>query len=52
MRTRAAAVFAFALTVPALLAEEGVKWASDWETARKQAVEQKKLIFIDFYADW
>lgn len=52
MRIRAATAIAFALTVPALLADERIKWATDWESARKMAVEQKKLIFIDFYADW
>lgn len=52
MPRRTSTALVFALAVPALLLADGVKWASDWESAKKTAVEQKKLIFIDFYADW
>jgi thiol:disulfide interchange protein len=29
-----------------------VKWVKTYEAAVKQAKAQKRLIFVDFYADW
>lgn len=42
------------LLAPALAAGEGaaVKWMSDFEAAKKVAVEQKKNLFVEFTAEW
>jgi thiol:disulfide interchange protein len=29
-----------------------VKWSRDLEAAKKQAKKEKKLIFVDFFAEW
>lgn len=48
----AAVAFAFVAST-GLAGEKGAfPWAKDEATARKSATDGKKLIMIDFYADW
>lgn len=38
--------------LPLHAAEGGVTWLTDFEAAKAAAVKEKKLIFMDIYADW
>lgn len=33
-------------------AEGGINWVSDLDAAKKQAAEQKRLILVNFWAEW
>ncbi len=50
---RQCTVTAFALVLLASAASAGeMPWAKNWEDARKQATQSKKLMMVDFYTDW
>jgi thiol:disulfide interchange protein len=36
----------------AAAAQADVTWERDFEKAKARALEEDRLIFIDFYADW
>lgn len=56
MRKRLAQVLALVLLVGAgaamSLAEDGIQWGSDLDAAKKTAAESKKLIQLNFWAEW
>jgi hypothetical protein len=40
------------LSVKTLVFTQGIAFETDWKTAREKAKKEKKLIFVDYYADW
>ncbi len=51
MNRRSLAILVLALAVPALVAEDKMPWAKDWESAKKTAADSKKLVMIDFWRE-
>ena len=56
MRRKLVGALALALLVGAGaavgLAEEGIQWGNDLAAAKKAATEGKKLIQLNFWAEW
>jgi Thioredoxin-like len=42
----------FFLGINILVFSQGIAFETDWKTAREKAKKDKKLIFVDYYADW
>jgi hypothetical protein len=49
MRTLIILVF---LSIKILVFSQGIAFETDWKTAREKAKKEKKLIFVDYCADW
>jgi hypothetical protein len=49
MRTLIILVF---LGIKTFVFTQGIAFETDWKTAREKAKKEKKLIFVDYYADW
>jgi hypothetical protein len=45
-------IILFFLSVKTLVFTQGIAFETDWKTAREKAKKEKKLIFVDYYADW
>lgn len=45
-------VVLFFLGIKTLVFTQGIAFETDWKTAREKAKKEKKLIFVDYYADW
>jgi Thioredoxin-like len=45
-------VILFFLSINTLIFSQGIAFETDWKTAREKAKKDKKLIFVDYYADW
>lgn len=56
MHSKLGRAFALALLVGAAaavgFAEDGIKWGADLAAAKKTAGEAKKLIQLNFWAEW
>lgn len=45
-------IILFFLGIKTLVFTQGIAFETDWKTAREKAKKGKKLIFVDYYADW
>jgi Thioredoxin-like len=45
-------IILFFLGIKTLVFTQGIAFETDWKTAREKAKKEKKLIFVDYYADW
>jgi thiol:disulfide interchange protein len=48
----ALAFVAYGMTADAGLAGKSIRWQTDYKKAQAAARKQKKIIMVDFYADW
>jgi hypothetical protein len=45
-------IILFFLGVKTLVFTQGIAFETDWKTAREKGKKEKKLIFVDYCADW
>src|SRR6266550_2670294 len=44
-------LFLFVLVLPGAFADE-LPWQSDWKVAFQKAKEQRRMVFVDYFATW